>query len=1243
MSSPFRQSLVLRLSILSLACSAALQAAHAQGNAEIMASESTLTIHAETLRGHITSDHAAPLSKAIVTVTMAPFRVMFTDTTDASGAFNIFVSKGTGDYLLYVSAIGHASFRKRLVRAGLDSVITIDAQLVPSVAQLKTVQIAGRKLLPSRGTSSAVEAGGVERVPDALIGTASPDQVGDLNTLALMLPGASATAGGFSVLGLGATQNSTTVNGLNFAGGSLPRDVGTTTRVSTSTFDPSRGWFSGANVNVELSGGGLFGSARGHATVDAPVLQVTDAVSASAGQRFSNVRASFGADGPLTWENKHFYNVGAQVDRRTSDVATFVNANSLLLNRVNVSPDSATRLIDALHSAHVPIATSSLPKSRTSENASFVARWERTAMDWSKFKPNPVTYGVLAFGQVSRDRATSVGVLSTPSRAGEMVSQSAGVQGVYSRFFHKDYLSDTRTTLSITDRRESSLLAIPEGRVLVQSSLDDDGGGVSTLLFGGNSQGSRQTRALTWETVNTTKFYAQGRNAHSVKISSDIRFDGYRNDIAANPYGIFNYESVADVTSNKPTSFSRTLSSPTRTGGEWNAFAAIGDLWRVTPRLQILYGARIEGNVFSARPAYNSSVENTFGARTDYTPNSVHVSPRIGFTWLHMAAQNATWQLGPLGTYSIVTPRYLRGGIGEFRGMTSPSLLSDARIATGLSNSEDRFSCYGTATPIPDWGGYNTDASTIPRTCAGSVASSFVDSARNVRLIGKGYRPPTSWRANLAYATRTAEIDWSLEGTYSFNLHQPGSRDLNFRGVQSFGLSDDDRPVFVPTSSIVESNGVVAPIAARTSSAFGRVLSSQSDLQSVSQQLTLSARPSLNIMRTWFVTGAYTLSNTRAQARGFDGSTSASPLDRSWARSDFDARHQFLAQAGVTWKGVTIGALTRLRSGLPFTPMISSDINGDGLANDRAFIPNMTANGGDAAMTAALRSLVSANNSASRCLQAQLGKIASRNSCEGSWNATLNGVVSVSNETLRALRITNISINFSNPLAGIDQLVHGSDKMHGWGSSNAPDPVLYSVRSFNSTTRQFQYVVNSRFGSAIASNTIGRAPFRLTLDIAMDLGKPEAVQQLNQWLKPGRAGNASPKLSAADLKKRYERNVPDPFKLVLQETDSLLVNRAQVEALLRAQTPYRAKMDSLWTALASDMAALGDHYNDAAALKRQESAIDSGWEFTRIAVQAFVAPTLNPIQLGLLPGWVAALYRTDKPTPYRMYLAGPAN
>ncbi|MDQ6611925.1 MAG: carboxypeptidase regulatory-like domain-containing protein [Gemmatimonadota bacterium] len=1195
----------------------------------------------EIIKGRITTEHDLPLRKAIVIATMAPDRLVFTDTTDENGAFHITVMNGRGDYLVFVSAIGHKSMRKRITSISNDSVFIVNLQLVPSVAQLKAIQVAARKPLPFRGTASGVETGAAERVPDALIGSVSPDQEGDVNALAVMLPGASLTAGGYSVLGLGSAQNSATVNGMNFAGAGLPRDISTTARVSTSTYDPARGWFSGANVNIELGGGGLFGSARAHATIDAPPMQMTDAISTSAGQRFSNVRASFGADAPLTWENKYFYNAGAQVDRRTSDIASILNANSQLLSKVGVSSDSTARLLDALRSARVPITALALPTMRTSENGLFMARFERTGMNWATFKPVPVTYGLLAFGQVSRDRATNVSILGTPGRAGETTQHSAGLQGVYSRFFHTDYLNETRSTLSATGRRETALLAIPEGRVAVQSSLNDNEDQFATLLFGGNSQGNRQSQTLTWETVNTIKFYAQGKSAHAVKLTSDVRFDSYRSS-RSNSLGVFNYQSLADVSNNTPTSYSRSLLSPVRTGGEWNAFAAIGDSWRVSPRLQLMYGARFEGNAFTSRAAFNPAVLNTFGAHTDYAPNTLHVSPRFGFTWLHMSERNTTTRRGPLGTYALVTPRYLRGGIGEFRGMMSPSLLSDARAATGLSGGEDSFSCIGTATPVPDWFAYSTNQLNIPRTCGGSAASTLGDSARNIRLVANGFRPPSSWRANLAYATRTSVVDWSVEGVYSLNLHQPGTSDLNFRGVPSFALADDGRPVFVSAGSIVQSNGAVSPVEARTSAAFGRVASAGSDLRSVSRQLTFSARPSPDIMRDWFVTAAYTLSNTRAEARGFDATTGGSPAERGWARGNLDARHQVLAQAGIRWRGLTIGGLTRLRSGLPFTPMVSGDINGDGLANDRAFVANPATNA-VAASDLALQNLLRGSNAASSCLLSQLGRIAARNSCEGPWTVMLNAFLSVSNETLRAHRVTNISINFSNPLSGIDQLVHGSSNLHGWGSSNTPDGVLYFVRDFNAASRRFQYNVNPRFGSALGSNVVGRAPFRVTLDVGVDLGKPVPVQQLNQWLKPGRAGNSAPRLGVSDLKKRYERNVPDPFRMVLQDSDSLLVNRAQLEALTRAQPAYRAKMDSLWTALATDMAALGDHYNDAAALRRQEAAIDQGWEITRIAVRAFVAPVLNTVQLGLLPGWVAALYRTDKATQYRMYLAGPSN
>jgi len=136
---------------------------------------------------------------------------------------------------------------------------------------------------------------------------------------------------------------------------------------------------------------------------------------------------------------------------------------------------------------------------------------------------------------------------------------------------------------------------------------------------------------------------------------------------------------------------------------------------------------------------------------------------------------------------------------------------------------------------------------------------------------------------------------------------------------------------------------------------------------------------------------------------------------------------------------------------------------------------------------------------------------------------------------------------------------------------------------------------------------------------------------MDQWLKPGRDGNGGTKLSAADLKKRYDRNVPDPYASVVQEADSLLLSRDQVERLNALRANYRASVDTVLLRLADHMASLGDRYDASEALRYQESTLDRAWEITRQSVRRDFASVLSPIQLSLLPGWAWVIYRAEEP------------
>jgi hypothetical protein len=317
----------------------------------------------------------------------------------------------------------------------------------------------------------------------------------------------------------------------------------------------------------------------------------------------------------------------------------------------------------------------------------------------------------------------------------------------------------------------------------------------------------------------------------------------------------------------------------------------------------------------------------------------------------------------------------------------------------------------------------------------------------------------------------------------------------------------------------------------------------------------------------------------------------------------------------------------RAQSGLPYTPLVGSDINGDGLANDRAFIfgPGSTA---DTATASGMRSLLASAPARVRdCLSSQLGQVAGRNSCEGPWTATANVGLRLSGQQFLHTPRMDVTLNFTNPLGGLDQLLHGANDLHGWGTAAVPDRTLYTVRGFDPSTNRFLYTVNPRFGSTRPSSTTIRAPFRLTLDVQIDIARSMPEQQLDRWLRPGRAGRAGPKVTAADFTRRYQRTVPDPYGELLQQNDSLLLSPEQTTRLQAVRTAYRARIDAMWTDLGNYLGGLEDTYDFDAVVKRTDDTIDEIWEISRLDVQKNLGEILAPAQTALLGGWAGQLFR----------------
>ena len=222
--------------------------------------------------------------------------------------------------------------------------------------------------------------------------------------------------------------------------------------------------------------------------------------------------------------------------------------------------------------------------------------------------------------------------------------------------------------------------------------------------------------------------------------------------------------------------------------------------------------------------------------------------------------------------------------------------------------------------------------------------------------------------------------------------------------------------------------------------------------------------------------------------------------------------------------------------------------------------------------------LKGAPSTARRCLERQLGTIASRNSCSGPWTASLNVNLSLDPLRYRLPRRTNLSINFNNPLAGLDLLVNGEENQEGWGqASAAPDPTLLYVRGFDAETNKFRYEVNPRFGDARASRAASRNPFLVTLVFSVDVAPEPAKQTLSRTMYNWSAGR-SQRPTEAQLKQTYANSFGAPYRNLLRQRDTLKFTPQQTDSATKLNNAFVAKLDAIWTPVVKYVAEQG---NDA--------------------------------------------------------------
>lgn len=1156
----------------------------------------------DIVTGRVLGAGGQPIEGAQVTVTSVETGVNRTRATNAKGQYTVLFPDGGGRYTVTVRAIGQLPRTVNVQRESDEDRLVANVTLGAAPTQLSTVRVQANRAPAGPPGGQRPEPGNTERnvtTEQALrlpVDASDPNAIAALTAGVVSAPGSDSTQAGFNVAGQSAAQNNTTLDGVTFGAASFPQEAVRATRVITNTFDVARGQFSGGQVASTTRSGTNRLYVGSTYNLRDPSLQWRPEFDGAFGQGFTQNSLSLGVGGPFV-KDRAFYFVSGSVQRRSNPLQSLVGADPSALRLVGTSPDSVSRFLSQLQALGVASTRSSIPGSQLNDSYSGIARLDLNLSEQH-------TLSLRGDYRVSEQDATRIGALAVPTFGGDSRTRGGGVMLTLSsrldrELFGGTVINEAKVYATGEQRNASPYVSIPASRVRVTSDLGDGTTGLSTLSFGGNPGLNSDDQTDYVEATEELSWASAG--GHRVKLGGLLNASRYDQRTAFNPYGTYTFNSLQDFLEDRPALFTRSLAPRTTAGGAINAAGYLGDTWRQSRSFQLTYGARIEGSTYSGAPALNPAVQERFGLRTDRFPGELRVSPRIGFSYTFFpdtARENARRagrqerQAGraqgqPAPFLRGGPTLFVRGGIGEFRGRASSSLFSAAQQGSGLVGAETQLVCAGAAVPLPDYAAYvSRGLAAIPTEClpveglpGGPVASLAASPA--VTAIADDFRSPRTWRASLGVTRRFWErYTATLDAAYTLGYAQYAVRDVNLdTSAPAFTLgAEGGRPVWAPETAIAPATGASAIAASRVDPRFAQVFEVGSRFRSRNVQATASLNGFTGRGVTFNL--SYTLARTRDQAStgfgnpagGFGQTpTAGDPNVRGFAASDQDVRHNLIGTLTYPLNpSFEVTAVARATSGRPYTPLVSGDVNGDGSRNDAAFVFDPAQLAGDPALQAGIQRVLATTPAAAReCLESQLGRVAARNSCRGPWTPSLDMQLNYKPDRFGLKRRLTISTLLVNPLAGLDQALHGADDLRGWGQFARPDPTLLAVRGFDAADRRFVYEVNERFGNSRAASSAFRQTFQVGVQARYVYGQGGGFGGFGGGQGGGRGaggpggggpgGGIAALLAGGDGEAAAAAAAANPLAQIIDLRDSLALDTAQVARLAAARDSLAAR------------------------------------------------------------------------------------
>jgi hypothetical protein len=334
------------------------------------------------------------------------------------------------------------------------------------------------------------------------------------------------------------------------------------------------------------------------------------------------------------------------------------------------------------------------------------------------------------------------------------------------------------------------------------------------------------------------------------------------------------------------------------------------DDWQVTPQLKVLYGVRYDlFDVPSARPfAANQYSQN-------FTIDKNNIAPRAGLSWSVDSSARTV----------------VRASTGL---MFEPPLLDfyDNAILNNGDPKTFTVSVSGTSEGAPPFPG-----------SLANVPSTFVLPRQSINVVDPDFQTQQAWLSNVQIE-RAISNDMSVSVGYvnSIGRHLPVLIDVNL--IPTGATLPDGRPIY--------STAVSA--ATRVNPTFNQVNMFKSIGEATYNAFTAMATKRMT--HGWMATATYTLARgvdnapltgTYVVGSGDERVSDPSNLAREKGVTPFNQTHTFSLSTVIApqvpdtragsalWNNNQLGIILQANSGLPFNIRALTDLNGDGVLNDR--------------------------------------------------------------------------------------------------------------------------------------------------------------------------------------------------------------------------------------------------------------------------------------------------------------------